>query len=289
MRIAAIGHRLARVFIAQLIEREVDPPQQVEAGGQRGGAGAEQAGEFGGGFEVAFGVCLQPLARRLDRHALADAGQDIVELARLRTGIKRIGGGEQRHARRLRQRLPRGQQARVAAPARHRRGQPDGIGADFAQAAQQRGVAAGGDQQQVLRIVAQVIEVQDAVALLGAAVAQGQQPGQPPPAGAGGGIGDHIGRAIGKHQPRADGQPEAALRPAQFAPGGVGAHYACHRVAIRDPDPRQPQVMRPRNHLRRVRGTAQEAVVGGRDQLGKRSGHQANSPCRNQRGSARSV
>ncbi len=139
-------------------------------------------------------------------------------------------------------------------------------------------------------MIEQVGQMQRTIAFFRAPVAQRQQAGQPAPAMARGGIGNNIGRAIGKDQPCADGQPEAVRRPASFAQNGfVGhmcAHHACNGVAVGNAKASHAEVMRGPHHLCRMRSAAQEAVVGGGDKFGKwKAPVHANSPCRYQFGS----
>ena len=214
LRAPACGHRLVRVVVAQVIEREGDAREKVGGGGDGLRAGAEQPRHLGGGFQVALGIGGEALAGMADRRALTDAGDDIVERARIGGGIERIVGGEQRHIGVRAQRLRQCQPARIRPGPRHRHPQPHRAGAGFAQGVKQGAVATERDQQQVVGMVEQIGQVQHAVALFGAAVAQRQQPGQPAPTGARGGVGQDVRRGLargigGKHQPRAHHQPQA--------------------------------------------------------------------------------
>ena len=84
----------------------------------------------------------------------------------------------------------------------------------------------------------QIVEAQRAITLLRAAIAQRQQPGEPPPAAPRRGIGDDVGRAIGEHQPRADRQFETQRRGfrQQFAHRDMRLHDPGHGVAIGNAD-----------------------------------------------------
>jgi hypothetical protein len=169
----------------------------------------------------------------------------------------------------------------------HGHGQPDGAGTCLGQLLQHGPVRFRHDQQQVFGMPDEVCKVERAISLLRPSVAQGQQPRQVPPTIACGGIGDDIGRAIGKDQPRPHRQPKAAAKSSDLAPRNMRADHAGHAVAIGNADPRHAPCVRLPDHLRRMRGPAQEAVIGGRDQFGKgQSGLHANSPCKYQRGSA---
>ena len=135
----------------------------------------------------------------------------------------------------------------------------------------------------------QIIEAQRAIALFGTAVAQGQQPGQPPPTAPGGGIGDHVGRAIGKYQPRADRQLEAQIGRfgLQLAQRDMRLHDAGHRVAIGNADAVMAKLDSLAQHIAGGRRAAQEGKMRRGRHLGK-AGH-ANRPCRYQPGSGFSV
>ncbi|MGQ7322981.1 hypothetical protein ACTGUQ_12560, partial [Streptococcus suis] len=50
------------------------------------------------GLEVAFGIGLQPFTRSVERGALADAGQYVVQRALRRGCVKDIIGGDQGNA-----------------------------------------------------------------------------------------------------------------------------------------------------------------------------------------------
>ncbi len=146
------------------------------------------------------------------------------------------------------------------------------------------------DQQQVVGMGEEVAEIEVAISLLRPAVADGQQPGQPPPAMARRGISNDVGRGIGEHQPSADNQLEINLSR-QRRPGLVaglierdpGADHPGDAVAVGDADPGHVQFQCLCDHVRRMRCPAQEAVIGRGDQLGEVA--HANSPWRYQPGS----
>jgi hypothetical protein len=74
-----------------------------------------------------------------------------------------------------------------------------------------RGGKGQDDQLQVIEMVEQVGEGQDAIALDRFHIALGQKPGQPAPAVTVHGIGQYVGRAIDEHQPRAIDQPQVGF------------------------------------------------------------------------------
>ena len=60
----------------------------------------------------------------------------------------------------------------------------------------------------------QIVEIENALALLGAQVAAREQAAEPAPGGAVARIGEDVGRAVGEHQPRAGmiGEASASAR-----------------------------------------------------------------------------
>jgi hypothetical protein len=75
----------------------------------------------------------------------------------------------------------------------------------------------------------QIVEPKDAIAFLGAKIAEREQAGEPTPGGAVARIGEDVGRAVGEHQPSTGvkAQVEALL-----ALGGMRAHDAGDRIAV---------------------------------------------------------
>jgi hypothetical protein len=58
----------------------------------------EQARHFGGRFDVALGIAFQQAAGFGERHVVADAGEDVEQLALGGRGIGGTVGGDQRDA-----------------------------------------------------------------------------------------------------------------------------------------------------------------------------------------------
>ena len=142
-RLPSVRHRFVRILVAELVEGEADAGEQPGGFVGRRWAVAEQAPHLGRGLEVAVAVGGEAPAGRLHRHALADAGDDVVQLALLGRGVERVVGGEQRHACRacdLRQ--PR-QPTPVPPPARHGRSEPHVTGRGGGKAGE-RGDEVGG-------------------------------------------------------------------------------------------------------------------------------------------------
>jgi hypothetical protein len=93
----------------------------------------------------------------------------------------------------------------------------------------------------------QVVEKQDAFGLVAAALADGQQSGEAAPCRAVLRIGQNVGRAVGKHEPRADDELQLRMiglaliiQPPDFLVelrgGRPGTHHARNAVAVRDAD-----------------------------------------------------
>ena len=97
----AVGHRIVRKAVAQVRERE------VEAIGQRARVGhglrqiAEERLHLLRRLQVALGVGRQAAARMLERGAMPDAREHVVERPRLGRGEAHAVGGQDRHAIRL--------------------------------------------------------------------------------------------------------------------------------------------------------------------------------------------
>ncbi len=139
--IIARWHRLAGIFIAQLVERKADPGEKARSLCHRIGMGGEQPGDFGGAVQMAFGIGRQPLARPRHRGVTADGGHHIVQRAGGGIGVKRVAGGDQRDARRIGDGGQRRQPPPIAPAARHDRAQPQRAGEGRRHLAQHRRIA----------------------------------------------------------------------------------------------------------------------------------------------------
>ena len=270
-----------RIFIGELIKREFDPRQQPRRLGKRRRIIGEQPCHFGRRFQMALGIGGKPRARFGKRRLLGNAGQHIMQPPLVGRRIERRIDGEQRHLRCLGMPHQRCQPPPIRSATRHGGGKP----APPRRQRRHLGQLARrhGDQQQIIGMIRQIIEAQDAIALFGAAVAQRQQPRQPPPAEPRCRIGDDIRSAIGKAQPRADNQPKAGMLLGR----DMRPHHTRDAVAIGDADANVAERLRRDDHLRRRGRAAQKAEMRPRRQFGK-AGH-ANSPCRYQPGTRRSA
>ena len=86
--------RLFRVLVTDVAQIEADARQDVLGLDQRLGRIAEQAGHFGGRLQPAFGVGVQTSACILDRHAFANTGQYVLQIALDRVVIENIVDGQ---------------------------------------------------------------------------------------------------------------------------------------------------------------------------------------------------
>ena len=115
----------------------------------------------------------------------------------------------------------------------------------------------------------QILEIKMALALRRAQVSPRQQPAEPPVGGAIPGVGEHIGRAVDKGEPRARNDAQSPDLRAVLSRIDMRAHDARERVAIGYPDPRQPQRRRARDEFLRMRGAAKERKIRRRRKLGE--------------------
>ena len=106
----------------------------------------------------------------------------------------------------------------------------------------------------------QVVELQNALALLGAQIAEREQAREPAPAGAVARVGEDVGRAVGEHQPRAR---VIAQRQILLALGQMRAHHAGDRIAVAEAEAGQARLGRLHHQFLGVRGAAQEGEIRG--------------------------
>ena len=98
LRREAFRHRLARVFVAQLVEREAAGIGQPRGILQGLWPVPEQALHFLRRFQVPFGIGEQAKAGFLDGHMLADAGHHILQRPPLGRVIEHVIGGDEGQA-----------------------------------------------------------------------------------------------------------------------------------------------------------------------------------------------
>ena len=173
----------------------------------------------------------------------------------------------------------RGQIAAHMGAISHGGGEPEAIGKAFAQTEQavvfrrhQRGrtdASVHHDDLQALRIFKEIVESQMALAFGRAQIACGQQPAEPAIGGAVLGIGENVGRPVGKDQPRARDDAHRADRPCVLARENMGAHDAGERIAIGDADSRKPKLRRLGDQFFGMRSAAQKRKIRRRREFGK--------------------
>jgi hypothetical protein len=83
LRRLAFRHRLVGIIVFELVERKRDALREADRLGDRIGRIAEQPRHFVRRFQMPLGIGFQQAARRIERHMLADAGDDILQFAPL--------------------------------------------------------------------------------------------------------------------------------------------------------------------------------------------------------------
>ena len=98
IRGAARRHRLVRVLVGELVEREAAGTGDLHRARDCLGEGREEAGHLSGRLEVPLGMRREQQARRFQRRVLADAGEHVGERPAFRRMHQDIAGREQRDA-----------------------------------------------------------------------------------------------------------------------------------------------------------------------------------------------
>ena len=120
------------IIVFELVEREFDPVGKADGFGDGAGCFVEKPRHLVRRFQVPFGIGFQKTARLVQRDMLANAGDNVLQLAPFGTVIQHIIGGQQRHACRVCYVLPFPQAAAVIAIMRHGdpKPKPSGCGAE---------------------------------------------------------------------------------------------------------------------------------------------------------------
>ena len=281
-------HRLVGILVLEFIEGEVAGLHDLDGAGQGLRVVGEQARHLGGRLQVALGIGLQAVARRRQGAALADAGDDVLQGASLRVVVERVrdrhqGGAEARAEFRE---TPEAA-ALVAAPAMApRQGDPArGVGGEVRELRQEGVVVAemlGRDRDQHLPRAGlqQLRKIEPALALLGAAVAPGEEAAQAPVGNPVHRVGHGLEAGLG-HEPHARQEADARLaRRLAALDLGMAPHDARQGVAVGDADGVQPEFGGLAHHLAGMRGSPQEREVRGDDEfgIGGRLGRQCHLP-----------
>ncbi len=117
LRLPPIGHRLMRIFVAQIVERESDAAHEATGFGDRFRTGCEKPRHFLRRLQMPLGIGKQLSPRRLHRGAEADRGHDVMQRPILRSGIERIIESDQRDVMHLCKLRHPFQPPRIVAPA----------------------------------------------------------------------------------------------------------------------------------------------------------------------------
>ena len=260
-------------------------------------------------------------AGRLQRHAVADAGQHVPQLAPRGIVHDDVVGGDERQAEALGELAPLGKGGAHRAAVAHARTEPDVAGQGGGEFVQPFALLGGRarrrpkveitvgpaafcgllglearsgqhDQLLVPRMFEEVGKGEEAAALGRANVAARQHAAQPTVGGAVAGIGEDVGRAVAEYEAYAAHHAKVLRLIPVVAQEQVRPHDAGERVAVGDADPGETEHDRLGDELLRVRGAAQEGEVGRYAELGEALGlgetNHANSPCMNQRGACAS-
>ncbi len=102
-----------------------------------------------------------------------------------------------------------------------------------------------------------VVALEQAFALAGAALAQRQEPDEPPPGGAILRISENVRRAVGEHEPRAGGEGQAGVLGSL-----MGTHHAGDRIAVGNAEPRKAKLLGAGDQFLAVGSPAQEREIG---------------------------
>ena len=257
LRRLAVGHRLLGIFVAQLVEAEVQRVGECTRGGNRMRPAGEQPRHFVGRLQMPFGIRVQQETGPGDRRLLADAGDDVLQRPAVGRVIMDVVGRNDRAAIRPRQPVETLDPCLVAAAIKvgsrdvAKRGnglaKPRQLGFEGIEI-----VTGPGDEGDAFTMLRDVLQHQLALALGRAHLAAAQQPRQSAIAVAVTGISEQR-RRIAKIEPAADQR----LQP-RFPGGAVQAHHAGQRVAVGDPEAIHAELERPKHQLDRVRGAAQE-------------------------------
>ncbi len=277
------------ILVLQFAQAEGAAFDDRGGGGERARVQLEAARHFGRAFEMAVGAAFAGMAERVDRAAMADRSDDVLQHPPLGHVIQHVARGERDQAEMPGVFVERVEplriagaamlrQAEMAARAEHIRHPAQGLvvfGKGFGEAGDERG-------DQPLGMCRDILPMQEALPLLallriGAALAERQQPGEAAPAGAILGPDQHR-CAIDQIEPTARDEANRADRR-HLLGRDQPAHHAADRIAIGDAERGHPgEHGRLKQMLGRGRA-AQEAVMRRHLELAPRH---PNDPCMNQ-------
>ncbi len=265
---------LVGIFVVEFIQRKPaasEKAQRLRDGFRRV---AEQPRHFARRLEVALRIGFEPASRGREGEVLANAGRDVLQGTPLGRVIEHIADRDQRHPRVARDSGEAREAAGVVAtvehagaePHRTRRGVaemkqegcqfPVGVGR-LPQAPRQHNEIEPRDMRH------EIVAMEQAPALFGAAFTEREKPREPSPGGAVLRIGEDVGRAVGEHEPG----PGRKAKP-RILRGLMGPHDAGDRVAVRDAEARKAKLLGVRYQFLAMGSPAQEREVGDDGKLG---------------------
>ena len=306
LRTAPLGHGLARIFIFELIEAEVDRIGEGPGCGDGVRPALEQPHHLGRRFQVPLGIGVEQIARSRQRHLLADAAHHVLQRAAIGGVVEHVVGGEDRQAMRLGHAVQSLDPRQIVAAIKMRR-------RDMAHPGKRRGqsgqcrlertqiLLGHGNERDVCRVERDFGQQQIALALGRSHLAQAEHPRQAAIAFAVDRVGQQR-RRIDRIDPAPDQRPHPRALGCAVQP-----HHSGQRVAVGDSDRVHPLLKPGQHQLDRIRRPAQEREWRRQPKLdergawqrwfgpalanqflarkGGRLGHQPNSPCKYQTGS----
>ncbi len=248
-------HVLVGIFVGKVFEREGQLLAQRFGFFDGGRIILEQPRHFLRRLEETFGVDGEPPSGLVDQQLLANAGQHVGQLAPVGMMEDDVIDRDQRHVRFARGGGEFCEPRFVAAAIEHRRGETHATRSCGAQLAEKGRIAVHRDQLEPEHMFEQIVAPQDAIAFVGAPVADGQQSRQPAPGSAVTRIGEDVGRAVAEYEAGAGVVGEGQLL---IALENIGPHHAGHRIAIAKSEPGKPDGIGLHHQLFRMRRAAQE-------------------------------
>ena len=194
---------------------------------------------------MALGVGGEVIAGGGERRLLADAGEHVLQRAALGHVVEHVVGRHQRDAGALRGAGEMREAAVIAGAVGEVRHQADGAGEGVAESGEGcvensvRSRTRHDAEHHAGAPFEKIGEVEVALALLGAAVADGEQAAEAAVGGAVGRPGDDVGRAVAEGEAAADGVPDA-----NFLRHEMTADHAGKRVAVGDGDASEAEFRR---------------------------------------------
>ena len=217
---------------------------------------------------MAIGRALAAEAGIVDGAALADAGQHILQNAALRHVIQHVAGDDGRDARLACEIGDLLQADCVVGTALESKGNVSTVGEDLFEVLEFFWCGWGAeDGEEATCVRGQVVPVELAGALAGAALADGEQAAEARISRTVDGIGQD-GCTVGEVQPAADDQAHASLLRALMCTDDAG-----ERIAVGDAERGQAEHGGLREQFLDVGSTTQEGVIGGCLKLGIGDGH----------------